>query len=225
MARSAVGILVLGAVLFLLTIQRSPHPGQVVVHASATHGQRPTNPGRPLPQPRTAVDALNAVRVAVPERPEIVWLHNGPTTTVEARRAAKVYFPDMFAGAESSLPDRFDVGSNPCWGRTHCLPSFLILGVYQAGVRDLYTRLSKHAGVAQRSANSPSFYSQVHPTWTEYVRSLGTSSSQALDGRLLGEASAVTFHFVWVHQEKLNQPCTCHQRTNVFSAHLRMPYT
>ena len=29
---------------------------------------------------------------------------------------------------------------------------------------------------------------------------------QARSGRLLGEASAVTFHFVWVHQEKFNQP-------------------
>ena len=28
----------------------------------------------------------------------------------------------------------------------------------------------------------------------------------ARSGKLLGEASAVTFHFIWVHQEKFNQP-------------------
>ena len=107
-----------------------------------------------------------------------------------------------------ALPARFEErqsNPNPCWGGKYCLPAFLILGVYQSGVRDLYSRLLKHPGVAQRPANSPSFYSQVHPTWTEYVNGLSKVSSQALDGRLLGEASAVTYHFVWVHQEKLNQ--------------------
>eukprot|EP00965_Chrysotila_dentata_P243554 6205478-Pleurochrysis_carterae.AAC.3 len=30
--------------------------------------------------------------------------------------------------------------------------------------------------------------------------------SQARQGKLVGEASAVTFHFVWVHQEQFNKP-------------------
>ena len=96
------------------------------------------------------------------------------------RKAAATYFPDMFAEAKYALPDQFEqTWANPCWvweaggggtqGGTqgagqegvHCLPSFLILGVYQSGVRDLYSRLARHPGVAPRPATSPSFYSQV----------------------------------------------------------------
>ena len=112
----------------------------------------------------------------------------------------------MFSGS-FALPEHFESGSrNPCWaGRKHCLPAFLILGVYQSGVRDLYGRLSNHAGIARRPATSPSFYSQVRPTWSEYVRSLDHAAAGAGAGQLIGEASAVTFHFIWVHQEKFNQ--------------------
>ena len=88
----------------------------------------------------------------------------------------------------------------------HCIPSFLILGVYQSGVRDLYSRLTHHPGVAQRPATSPSYYSQVQPNWLNYVRGMQSWVPQAKEGKLIGEASAVTFHFVWVHQEKFNQP-------------------
>ena len=94
------------------------------------------------------------------------------------RKAAATYFPDMFAEAKYALPDQFEqTWANPCWawdaggtqGGTqgagqegvHCLPSFLILGVYQSGVRDLYSRLARHPGIAPRPATSPSFYSQV----------------------------------------------------------------
>ena len=94
------------------------------------------------------------------------------------RKAAATYFPDMFTDAKYALPSQFEqTWANPCWtwevdagqGGTkgagkqgvHCLPSFLILGVYQSGVRDLYSRLARHPGIAPRPATSPSFYSQV----------------------------------------------------------------
>ena len=86
------------------------------------------------------------------------------------RKAAATYFPDMFAEAKYALPDQFEqTWANPCWtwesdggqGGAHGLPAFLILGVYQSGVRDLYSRLAHHPGVAPRPATSPSFYSQV----------------------------------------------------------------
>ncbi len=214
MARTALWVFALTAAMFLVVLsqQQRSRPA-TVIHASSRLGQRPSvgtanaDAAHPAPRARTAVDALDAVLVAPPdERPEVLWLRSGPTPVADARFAAKTYFKDMLDGSATALPDRFDAGVNPCWGGSYCLPAFLILGVYQSGVRDLYSRLSKHSAIAQRPANSPSFYSQVHPTWSEYIRSLGPSSSQALNGKLLGEASAVTFHFVWVHQEKLNQP-------------------
>ena len=38
------------------------------------------------------------------------------------------------------------------------------------------------------------------------MRGLAPAEKQARAGKLLGEASAVTFHFIWVHQEKFNAP-------------------
>ena len=38
------------------------------------------------------------------------------------------------------------------------------------------------------------------------MRELDGAVTAARSGKLLGEASAVTFHFIWVHQEKFNQP-------------------
>ena len=134
------------------------------------------------------------------------------TPVVVLRRAAATYFDGMIGAGSTSVPPSFEPGHNPCWagdaGGWHCLPGFLILGVYQSGVRDLYVRMARHPGVVQRPATAPSFYSQVHPTWMEYMRELDRSAHEAhgKDGKLLGEASAVTFHFVWVHQEKFNQP-------------------
>ena len=122
------------------------------------------------------------------------------------RRAARVYCPDMFAEPLLAPPERFDSGSpTPCWAGG-CLPAFHIVGVYQSGVRDLYSRLAEHGGVVRHGATSQSFYSQVHPKWPAYMRGLAPAEKQARAGKLLGEASAVTFHFIWVHQEKFNAP-------------------
>ena len=120
-----------------------------------------------------------------------------PLATV--RRAAASYFPTMFGNTSIALPAAFEPGRNPCWAQ-HCLPAFLIIGVYQSGVRDLYSRLLRHPDIVQRSVTAASYYSQVHPDWGEYVRSLDNAVASAREGKLLGEASAVTFHFVWVHQ-------------------------
>ena len=104
--------------------------------------------------------------------------HGTSTALSVLRKAAATYFPDMFTDAKYALPSQFEqTWANPCWtwevgagqGGTkgagkqgvHCLPSFLILGVYQSGVRDLYSRLARHPGIAPRPATSPSFYSQV----------------------------------------------------------------
>ena len=76
------------------------------------------------------------------------------------RKAAATYFPDMFAEAKYALPDQFEqTWANPCWtwesdvgqGGAHGLPAFLILGVHQSGVRDLYNRLARRPGVAHRA--------------------------------------------------------------------------
>jgi hypothetical protein len=194
--------------IFMLSALRPTSPASTPRRLTAPSLSRSLATEAPragVPTPATLpAEAARAVpptvRVAAKERPEVAWLRGGPTPVADVRRAAKTYFADMFNGRASALPAKFDAGVNPCWGGAHCLPAFLILGVYQSGVRDLYSRLQKHPGVAHRPANSPSFYSQVHPTWTEYVQSLRASSAEALGGKLLGEASAVTFHFVWVHQ-------------------------
>ena len=110
--------------------------------------------------------------------------HGTATGLSVLRKAAASYFPDMFTDPKYALPAQFEqTWANPCWtwesssgqgGKqgVHCLPSFLILGVYQSGVRDLYSRLARHPGVAPRPASSPSFYSQVKPDWPGYVREL-----------------------------------------------------
>ena len=46
----------------------------------------------------------------------------------------------------------------------------------------------------------------MKPDWPGYLRELDGAVTAARSGKLLGEASAVTFHFIWVHQEKFNQP-------------------
>lgn len=190
------------AVLILVLATHDPNPSVVRVDVAPAHAVVPPPAGALGSGPGAAASApASAASTA-------------PTPLSVIQRAAKSYFPDMYNDAKYGLPDRFLPGTNPCWdwewpgsGKgSHCLPSFLILGVYQSGVRDLYTRLSRHPGVAHRPANSPSYYSQVKPDWPGYVRELDSSVEEAKAGKLLGEASAVTFHFVWVHQEKFNQP-------------------
>ena len=47
------------------------------------------------------------------------------------------------------------------WSGAHGLPAFLILGVYQSGMRGLYTRIQRHPDVVQRPANSALLLWQV----------------------------------------------------------------
>ncbi|KAL1524901.1 hypothetical protein AB1Y20_019779 [Prymnesium parvum] len=174
--------------------------------------------GAPPPPPRR----ITLSSAATPPSPASAFRR--PTPLPAVRAAAAAYFPAMFDGTPTALPNAFLEGdANPCWrvgAQKHCLPAFLLLGVYQAGVRDLYCRLLRHPGVARRPASSPSYYSQVRPDWPSYVRGMHDSVDA---GRLIGEASAVTFHFIWVHQEKFNQPYVeamgrfwreCNARTN-----------
>ena len=128
------------------------------------------------------------------------------------RRAAAAYVPDLISNRSLDPPMAFAPNlANPCWGggsgSSHCLPAFLLLGVYQSGSHDLYARLAKHSRVVRHPATSPSFYGERH-TWAEYMRALAPAAAAArrAPGALIGEASALTFHFVWVHQEQFNQP-------------------
>ncbi|KAL3925900.1 MAG: hypothetical protein SGPRY_003544 [Prymnesium sp.] len=132
----------------------------------------------------------------------------------------------MFDGQQALPPGEFKkIARNPCWysQATYCLPAFLLIGVYQSGIQDLYRRLVQHEDIARRPARSPSYYSQVRPDWSDYVRGIQDCVPQAEAGKLIGEVSAVTFHFIWVHQEKFNQPYVeamggfwreCNARTN-----------
>ena len=204
--RAAPIVLLAVALLAIFIISAARRSAQIPAAQRTLSQHQPEAASQQLP----AGAAIPTAAAPVPRPPAIsaekAWLHGPPTPVAKLRGAAKVYFPAMFDGSHSSLPETFEAGQNPCWSGKHCLPAFLLLGVYQSGVRDFYSRLSKHPGVAQRPANSPSYYSQVHPTWPEYVKSLDNFAAPALAGQLLGEASAVTFHFVWVHQEK----ASCH---------------
>lgn len=149
-----------------------------------------------------------------------------PTPLHLVRHAASSYFPQMFDGQQALPPGEFKkIARNPCWysQATYCLPAFLLIGVYQSGIQDLYRRLVQHEDIARRPARSPSYYSQVRPDWSDYVRGIQDCVPQAEAGKLIGEVSAVTFHFIWVHQEKFNQPYVeamggfwreCNARTN-----------
>ena len=129
-----------------------------------------------------------------------------PTPMATLRTAAKVYVPDI------ALPEAFDESKQPCWldkaSATHrCLPSFMLLGVYQSGAHDLYQRIAKHEAVARNPGLSPSFYSEVHP-WSNYMAQLAPATKNAraeTPQKVIGECSAVTYHFTWVHQEQFNQ--------------------
>ena len=159
-----------------------------------------TSPAAPAAPGRVAPASVSTL---APPTPLALAL---PTPLAVLRRAAQVYIPDM---ARDMPPERFEAGANPCWGTgaSHrCLPAFFFLGVYQSGVHDLFARLSRHPGVAQNPYASPSFYSEVH-TWSDYMGKLRTATKAAGAGPtlLIGECSAVTFHFVWVHQEQFNQ--------------------
>jgi len=165
------------------------------------------------PQPQQPVKIYPSV-TAVPRKASTAVSYSpGPRTPIGTlRAAARIYTPDVFRDERLAPPERFNEDVNPCWGSSgggaaHCLPAFHILGVYQAGCLDLYSRLEAHDGVAKLSRSSHishSFYSQVHPTWPEYMRGLQSATAEAAQGRLIGEASPVHFHFVWVHQEKFN---------------------
>lgn len=217
-------IVALGLVGLLLLLLGSTPRGSVPLHVITSRSLHNPKAEELAALTSPAVPALTLASEKVSEFDTAfrkvdleAWLQSPPTPLQVLRHAASVYFPDMFDGSSTSLPPRFVSDSrNPCWS-THCLPSFLVLGVYQAGVRDLYQRLTHHPGVASRPANSPSYYSQVLPKWAAYVKGLDSYAPAALKGQLLGEASAVTFHFVWVHQEK------CSRTSRALDLHNRHP--
>ena len=179
MRRSETALILLGVALFaFIATKHAPRGGAAHMHAAAP--------------------AEGALRTQTTHAPTRL-----PTSTL--RRAAKVYVPDIL------VPDAFEKGA-PCWKEAststrRCLPSFMLLGVYQSGSHDLYARLARHPAVAHNPAVSPSFYSEVH-TWSNYMSQLASATRNALatdPPKQIGECSAVTFHFTWVHQEQFNQ--------------------
>ena len=188
----------LGAVVLVTALRPKPRTAPARLHEARLPFVLPQT----APHARERQEERPAAVTATATTPPLTAML--PTPVDVLRRAAKVYVPDI------ELPSTFEPSAkSPCWhdasGAPRCLPAFMLLGVYQSGSHDLYARLAKHALVARNPSYSPSFYSEVHP-WSDYMSKLSAATRDAIGTeKLIGECSAVTFHFSWVHQEQFNQ--------------------
>lgn len=129
MAKALMALVLLGLLLLVL----------LLLHEPRSSAPTTIRPAQTSSQPASPASTLHV------QAPVEAWLRGPPTPLGALRHAATEYFPDMFDGSETALPAKFDCRAasasappracNPCWGGAHCLPSFLILGVYQASLR------------------------------------------------------------------------------------------
>ena len=132
-----------------------------------------------------------------------------PRALAVYRKAAKAYVPGMFAMREPIAPPAtIRPGKNPCWAKgknTRCLPAFLLLGVAQTGVRDLYARISASADIAAIPFGTGWFFTQPEVKWQKYM-DITSRFAQAFPNKLLGQAVADGFDIVWQQQSRLATP-------------------
>ena len=151
----------------------------------------------PTPEP-------NAARARVAAAPQ-------GFSVQEAEAAAARVSPDVFAALPSSFLSGYKA---PCWHteakQLRCLPYFFILGVFQCGVRDLYSRLLLHKDVAATANPAPHFWDEIHP-FSTYLNGFEPAYSkvEAFPTRtVFGDGSLSTFTFTWTGSERLHADWT-----------------
>jgi len=145
-----------------------------------------------------------------PERDRVAAAPPGVTVQEAVAAAARVS-PDVFA----ALPPRFlSEYKTPCWRndseQLRCLPFFYILGVFQCGVRDLYSRLVLHKDVAATANPAPHFWDEQHP-FSSYLSVFepALSKVEAFPTRtVFGDGSLSTFSYTWTGSERLHADWT-----------------
>eukprot|EP00191_Tetraselmis_sp_GSL018_P003786 CAMPEP_0177598730 /NCGR_PEP_ID=MMETSP0419_2-20121207/12543_1 /TAXON_ID=582737 /ORGANISM="Tetraselmis sp., Strain GSL018" /LENGTH=412 /DNA_ID=CAMNT_0019091271 /DNA_START=204 /DNA_END=1442 /DNA_ORIENTATION=+ len=126
--------------------------------------------------------------------------------------SARALDPELVQAA-SPPGRRFIPGlRSPCWedgsGSTKCLPAFYILGSFQAGTWNLYSRLAVHPDVVSVPNARPHFWAEHDKRAAAYVA--GYSAPPVLEvvrrnrNALLGDASASTFAFYWAASQRLH---------------------
>ena len=132
-------------------------------------------------------------------------------TVQEAEAAAARVSPDVFAALPSSFLSEYKA---PCWHteakQLRCLPYFFILGVFQCGVRDLYSRLVLHKDVATTANAAPHFWDEIHG-FASYLSVFepALSKVEAFPTRtVFGDGSLSTFTYTWTGSERLHADWT-----------------
>ncbi|KAK3268393.1 hypothetical protein CYMTET_23104 [Cymbomonas tetramitiformis] len=126
----------------------------------------------------------------------------------------RTQFEAILPEAARDIPEEFTSEfKNPCWKadtRTHCLPYFFILGVFQCGVKDLYSRIAQHPAVVTGNTITSNFFFEKRP-WKEFLASMDRVTphiAEAPQERIAGDASAGTLTFTWTHAERLHEGFT-----------------
>ena len=137
-------------------------------------------------------------------------------TAEEVERSAARVSPDLFA----ALPDAYLPGYKaPCWrvtpegapttgedGALRCMPYVFILGVFQCGVRDIYSRLLMHPDVAATANAAPHWWDEIH-SFQRYMDIMAPALprvAEAPERVVFGDASLATFTFTWTGSERLH---------------------
>ncbi|KNC46188.1 uncharacterized protein AMSG_00307 [Thecamonas trahens ATCC 50062] len=137
------------------------------------------------------------------------------------RAAAEAYMdvvrPEMFnssgrAGIPDDDDDWLDGYASPCWlddgGGLRCMPAFMILGVFQAGVKDVYLRMGRHPAIHDASGLHILFWCEPHK-WEDYAGTMSRVAEKHLlsaPDHLVGEVSPATFEFMWAQSTDLLRP-------------------
>jgi len=133
----------------------------------------------------------------------------------------RVTIPD----AVGLVPDqlRSDI-RNPCWTPNvttatvaargedwlACLPFFYVLGSFQCGWADLYSKILQHPHVVSskpRGNTGTNFYFEKRP-WDSFIGPLSRDAGLVMkepDKNIIGEASGGSLTFTWTHSERLHR--------------------
>ena len=127
-----------------------------------------------------------------------------PALLAAQLEAARRISPDLF----SQVPATFDPAfKSPCWRSDdglRCLPAFMLLGVFQCGVKDLFERLARHPDVA--AVEAPHWWDEVHPLslyLARFARAL--PAIEAAPSRAVsGDVSYATFSYTATGSQRVN---------------------
>ena len=171
-----------------------------------------TKSGERVPSTAAEAQLMDVAPAPAPEQARERVAAAPPGFTVQdAEAAAARVSPDVFVALPSSFLSEYKA---PCWRtdsqQLRCLPYFFILGVFQCGVRDLYSRLLFHKDVAATANSAPHFWDEVH-SFASYLSIFepALSKIEAFPTRtVFGDGSLSTFTYTWTGSERLHAEWT-----------------